>query len=125
MLHFLVLSDFLPCAFLSLNSHAHTHLCVFPFTSPTHTSHTSHTHTTCTLLSLIHTLSINTSHSLFTHSSHALLIPPSLSPPSLSLILHSPHSPHTYQIRRNNHILQRIKNYNCSPKFQASLFPGL
>jgi hypothetical protein len=134
----LVLSDFLLCAFLFLNVYTHTHLCAFPFHFHTHTSHISLTHTTCTLLSLTHTLSVQASfslhsffivslHSLFTYSSHALL---PFSCPSLLLILQKGIKRQCIIIAKSNLKIittshKKIKNYNCSPKFQASLFPGL
>jgi hypothetical protein len=141
-LHFPAHSALLLCIFLFLNSHAHTHLCTFPV-SLSHTSHTYLTHishTTCTVLSLTHTLNIHTSrslfthssHSLFTHSSHALLmIACPFFCPSLLLILQKQVKkrdivqPLSYQIQKNNHAPQRIKNYSCSPKFQVSLFQNL
>ena len=102
-LHSLVLSAFLLCAFLFLNSHPHTHLCGFPFHSLTHTSHIFHTHTHHMHSPFTHTHTLHTHltfslHSLFTCSSHALSLSVSFClclclclclSLSLSLIIHS------------------------------------
>jgi hypothetical protein len=118
-LHSLVLSAFLPCTLLFLNSYTHTHLCAFPFHAHIQTSHT---HTTCTLLSHTHThththhthltfslhslftfflysLFTFSLHSLFTCSSHALS---PFSYPSLLMILEKQGGKHCITIAKTN-----------------------
>jgi hypothetical protein len=132
-LHSLVLSAFLLCPFLFVDSHAHTHHCAFPFHSLTLSPYTSHIQTTFTLLPLTHTLfthislthtphalffhththtlSIHTSHTLSIHSSHSLSTHSSCVLLLLSLSLfHSlstftSHTPHSLSTRSLDFLL--------------------
>jgi hypothetical protein len=117
----------------------HTHTtCTLPLLTHTLSIHASH--------SLLHSLFTCSSYALsschssftlfihFTYCSHSLYM---LSTCSLAFLLpqsfiDTPKAGKEdsiqslpYQLQKSNHIPQRIKNYNCSPKFPASLFPGI
>ena len=108
------------------HTHTHTHTPLMPHTclnthlthASTYASYTPHTHTLCMHSSFTHSIS--------TCSSQALS---PFSYPSLLLTLQKQIEKDTVyslanQIQKNKGIPQRIKNYNCSPMFPPSLFPG-
>jgi len=134
-----VLSAFLLCAFLFLNSHTHTHLCALSFHSFTQSSHTPHmlsfqslTHTPLTH-SLMHTsLSLHTLSTLF-HSLHTPLSAHTfLSPLTCPILLFQK------QVEEKilyNHCQIKFRKMTTSHKesritivlqsFKLPLFPGL